>query len=50
MNRIDKKFKELKNKNKKAFIAFITAGYPSLKVTERLILEFAKIGVDIVEL
>jgi len=50
MNRIDKKFKELKNKNKKAFVAFITAGYPSLGVTEKLILEFAKTGVDIVEL
>jgi len=50
MNRIDKKFKELKNKNKKAFIAFITAGYPNLGVTEKLILEFAKTGVDIVEL
>ena len=50
MNRIDKKFKELKNKNKKAFIAFITAGYPNLSVTEKLILEFAKTGVDIVEL
>lgn len=50
MNRIDKKFKELKRKNKKAFIAFITAGYPNLGITKKLILEFAKIGVDIVEL
>jgi len=50
MNRIEKKFKALKRKNKKAFIAFITAGYPSLGVTKKLILEFDKIGVDIVEL
>jgi len=50
MNRIEKKFKELKKADKKAFIAFITAGYPSLSVTEKLLLEFDKIGVDIVEL
>jgi len=50
MNRIDKKFKELKIRNKKAFIAFITAGYPDLETTKSLVLEFDKIGVDIVEL
>jgi tryptophan synthase alpha chain len=50
MNRIDKKFKELKKNNKKAFIVFITAGYPDLSTTEKLIREFSRIGVDIVEL
>lgn len=50
MNRIEKKFKELKRDNKKAFIVFITAGYPNLGITEKLILEFSKIGVDIIEL
>ena len=50
MNRIEKKFKELNKRGKKAFIAFITAGFPGLKVTEKLILEFERIGVDIVEL
>ncbi len=50
MNRIQRRFKELKRKNKKAFIVFITAGYPNLNITERLILEFKKIGVDIIEL
>lgn len=50
MNRIETKFKELKSKNKKAFIVFITAGYPNLGITERLVLEFSRIGVDIVEL
>jgi len=50
MNRIDHKFKELKRKRKKAFIAFITAGDPSLKVTEELVLAFEKNGVDIIEL
>jgi len=50
MNRINKKFTELKKKNKKAFIAFITAGYPSLTVTAKLVLELEKRGVDIIEL
>ena len=50
MNRIDKKFKELKREHKKAFIAFITAGYPNLSTTEKLVYEFADSGVDIVEL
>lgn len=50
MNRIEHKFNELKKQHKKAFIAFITAGYPNLNITRRLILAFAKIGVDIIEL
>lgn len=50
MTRIEKKFKKLKEANKKAFIAFITAGYPDLETTGKLILEFSRIGVDIVEL
>jgi len=50
MNRIEKKFKQLKKLKRKAFIAFITAGYPNLNTTKKLLLEFSKIGVDIVEL
>lgn len=50
MNRIDKKFKELKQKKQKAFIAFITSGYPNLNTTKKLVLEFDKSGVDVVEL
>jgi len=50
MNRLDAKFRELKSKNKKALVAFITAGYPNLSITEKLVREFAAIGVDIVEL
>ncbi|MFH1360424.1 MAG: tryptophan synthase subunit alpha [Candidatus Omnitrophota bacterium] len=49
-NRIDQKFKELRAKKKKAFIAFITAGDPDLKTTKELVLAFEKAGVDIVEL
>lgn len=50
MNRIENKFKQLKKDKKNAFIAFITAGYPNLSVTKKLILEFDRQGVDIVEL
>jgi len=50
MNRIDKLFKKLKKERKKAFIVYITAGYPSLRATERLIPELEKSGVDLIEL
>lgn len=50
MNRIDKKFQELKTKKKPAFIPFITAGDPDLQTTKDLILEFEKRGADIIEL
>lgn len=50
MNRIEKVFKENAEKGKKAFIAYITAGDPSLESTIRIVGEFDKIGVDIVEL
>ncbi|PIP68560.1 MAG: tryptophan synthase subunit alpha [Candidatus Omnitrophica bacterium CG22_combo_CG10-13_8_21_14_all_43_16] len=50
MNRIDKKFKELKRNDKKAFIAFIMAGDPSLSVTEKLIHKLVSSGADIIEL
>lgn len=50
MNRIDKKFKQLKAMGEKAFIVYLTCGYPDLSTTKKLILEMAKIGVDIIEL
>lgn len=49
-NRIEKKFRELRDSKKKAFIVFITAGYPSLGVTKKLVLKLADIGVDVIEL
>jgi len=50
MNRIERRFSELKKNNRQAFIAFITAGYPDLESTEQLAREFDRIGVDILEL
>ena len=50
MSRLDLKFAELRKLKKKAFIAFITGGYPDLDTTLKLILEFNRIGVDIIEI
>ncbi|MBN3038862.1 MAG: tryptophan synthase subunit alpha [Candidatus Omnitrophica bacterium] len=50
MNRIDKKFKGLRRDKKKALLAFITAGDPSLSTTKELALEFDRAGVDVLEL
>jgi len=50
MNRIDQRFIKLKKHGLKAFIAFITAGYPNLAATEKLVLELEKKGADIIEL
>lgn len=45
MNRIQKVFE-----HKKAFIPFITAGDPSLEVTERLVPAMAQAGADMIEI
>jgi tryptophan synthase alpha chain len=50
VNRIDQKFQLLKIQKRKAFIAFITAGDPDLRTTERLVIALEKAGVDIIEL
>ncbi|MBA2124220.1 tryptophan synthase subunit alpha [bacterium Unc6] len=49
-NRIDQTFERLKKQNRKAFIPYITAGYPDIKTTKILVQKFEKIGCDIVEL
>ncbi|HXX80357.1 MAG TPA: tryptophan synthase subunit alpha, partial [Thermodesulfovibrionales bacterium] len=50
MNRIEKVFRELKRKKKKAFIPYIMAGDPSLERTRDTVLMLEKCGADIVEL
>src|SRR4029450_13278489 len=47
---IGRKFEELKNNGKKAFIPFITAGDPDLETTVRLVLELERAGSHVVEL
>lgn len=50
MNRIEKKFDELKAKNEKALIPFVTAGDPDLETTERLVLSMFGAGADLIEI
>ncbi len=49
MNRIEKKFEELRQKREKAFVAYITAGHPSPDYFEDIMLALDEAGVDIVE-
>ena len=50
MSRIEEKFRELKRSGRGGFIPFITVGDPDLATTERLLIELAKAGADIIEL
>src|SRR4029077_4611259 len=50
MSRIREKFGELKRSGHGGFIPFITVGDPDLATTERLLIELAKAGADIIEL
>ena len=50
MNRIDKKFAELRAAKQKGLVVYIGAGDPNLETTRRLALAFEKAGVDILEL
>jgi tryptophan synthase alpha chain len=50
MNRITRKFKELKEKNKTAFIAFVTSGDPTMEKCTEYVLAMEKSGADIIEI
>ncbi|MFH1905488.1 MAG: tryptophan synthase subunit alpha [bacterium] len=50
MNKIEKVFLNLSRTNTAAFIPFITAGDPSIAITEKLVFAFKKAGADIIEL
>ncbi len=50
MNRIDSLFSRLRRKKKKALIAYVTAGFPSLKILPKLVTALAEQGVDLVEI
>jgi tryptophan synthase alpha chain len=50
MSRLPDKFQELKRAERKGFVPFITAGDPNLATTERLIMELANAGADVIEL
>jgi tryptophan synthase alpha chain len=50
MTRIEQKFQDLRQANRKAFIPYITAGDPDLATTRELILALDRAGADIIEL
>lgn len=50
MTRIDKRFQQLRNENRKAFIPYITAGDPTLEITRDLVFALERAGADVVEL
>jgi tryptophan synthase alpha chain len=50
MNRVEKKFRELKKFGKKAFIAYITAGDPGINMTKKIVLALEGSGADVIEL
>jgi tryptophan synthase alpha chain len=48
--RIEDAFKKAHAKGEKAFIPFVTAGDPNIRLSERIILELTKAGADLIEL
>ena len=49
-NRLDQKFRELRARGQKAFVAYITAGDPSPAHTPELVWALERAGADVVEL
>jgi len=49
-NRIDKKFKELKEKKDNALICYVVAGYPDIKTSEDIIVALIEGGADMIEI
>ncbi|MFA6600674.1 MAG: tryptophan synthase subunit alpha [Candidatus Omnitrophota bacterium] len=49
-NRLLTRIREVRLKRQKLFCAFLTLGYPSISAVKGMILEFEKLGVDILEL
>ncbi|MDA0840471.1 MAG: tryptophan synthase subunit alpha [Planctomycetota bacterium] len=50
MNRIDAKFQQAKDEGRAIFSIYICAGDPDLETTKELVLEFDRVGVDLIEL
>jgi tryptophan synthase alpha chain len=49
MGAIRNRFKELKKQGKKAFIPYITYGFPDIKASEKIILALDRAGADFIE-
>ncbi|MBN2190143.1 MAG: tryptophan synthase subunit alpha [Candidatus Aureabacteria bacterium] len=50
MNRIDRKFAELRKASRKGFVLYLTAGDPTMSDSFKIISQVEKAGVDILEL
>ncbi|HZY31687.1 MAG TPA: tryptophan synthase subunit alpha, partial [Candidatus Methylomirabilis sp.] len=50
MNRIDERFRRLKEAGECALIPYLTAGDPDLATTQALTLEFERRGADLLEI
>ena len=50
MNRIEARLNKLNKENKKAFITYMTAGFPDIKKDEEIIRAQYEAGIDIIEL
>jgi tryptophan synthase alpha chain len=50
MNRIDERFRRLRQVGERALIPYLTAGDPDLATTRKLVLEFEQRGADLIEL
>jgi tryptophan synthase alpha chain len=50
MSRIREKFRRLKRSGRGGFVPFITVGDPELAISERLLIQLAKAGANIIEL
>jgi tryptophan synthase alpha chain len=50
MNRIDKKFQELRDHGAKAFMPYLCAGDPNPELTSKLLLTLEEAGADLIEL
>jgi tryptophan synthase alpha chain len=50
MNRLDERFASLGRERRKALIAYMTAGYPSMKGADRAFRDLARGGADVIEI
>ena len=50
MNRIEKKFQELRQQNRRAFMPYLCAGDPTPELTSKLLLTLEAAGADMIEL
>lgn len=50
MNRIDNRLRQQKEKGEKAFITYVTAGFPTLEKSKEIVLAQEEAGVDVIEL